>query len=114
LRRPMMLLSLIAALSATPLRLAESAHDFACSLAKLDVGDVIEIPDGGVGDDSDATIKTAKCEAPGPSFCLTAIAPELLDTILPTRWQVFKRLEDPPRTRATLSRRLAVLQTFLI
>ena len=55
-RRIMLLLSVIAALSGTALRQAEAANDFACSLAELRSDNTIEETDGGVGDDSGATI----------------------------------------------------------
>jgi hypothetical protein len=56
MRRLSFLLSLIAALAGTPLREAEAASDLACSLAELGDGDHVEEIDGGVGDDSGATI----------------------------------------------------------
>ena len=57
MRRLMFALSLIAILTATPLRLAEAAEDLARSLAELGNGVNLEEVDGGVGDDSGATIK---------------------------------------------------------
>ena len=46
-------LSLLAVLSGKPLRQAEAASDFARALSHLlDPAEAIEIPDGGVGDDS--------------------------------------------------------------
>ncbi|MCA1685337.1 MAG: hypothetical protein LC745_05015 [Planctomycetia bacterium] len=62
--RLMFLLSLIAALSGTPLRQTEAAHDFAGSVAELGCGDVIEVADGGVGDDSGDTIRGDAFRAP--------------------------------------------------
>jgi hypothetical protein len=53
----MFVLSLIAVLAGTPLRLAEAADDLARSLAETDNGVNLEQVDGGVGDDSGATIK---------------------------------------------------------
>lgn len=57
--RPAALLCLLIALAAQPLRQAEAASDYARALTHLLAPtDVIEIPDGGVGDDSgDATLK---------------------------------------------------------
>jgi hypothetical protein len=63
-RRPMLLLSLIAALAGTPLRMAEAASDLAGSLAELDGRAGLEEIDGGVGDDSDATIRAEITHAP--------------------------------------------------
>ena len=59
LRLTMFLLCLIAALSGTPLRQAEAANDFARSHGEFEQGHVIEMIDGGVGDDSGATILKA-------------------------------------------------------
>jgi hypothetical protein len=60
-RRSAILLSLLAALSGTPLRQAEAADDLSRSLAELFQPNVIEPVDGGVGDDSGV----ATLEAPG-------------------------------------------------
>jgi hypothetical protein len=56
-RLSMFLLCLIAALSGTPLRQAEAAHDFARSIGEH--GQRIETIDGGVGDDKEASILKA-------------------------------------------------------
>jgi hypothetical protein len=58
-RFTMFLVCLIAALTGSPLRQAEAARDLARSLAELEGGDVIEVVDGGVGDDAGETILTA-------------------------------------------------------
>jgi hypothetical protein len=58
-RLVMCVLCLIAALSGTPLRQAEAASDFARSLGELGEGHVIELIDGGVGDDTEASILNA-------------------------------------------------------
>jgi hypothetical protein len=63
-RPTMFLLCLIAALSATPLRQAEAAGDFARSRAELGE-DHVEMVDGGVGDDADVGV--VKAESDGPS-----------------------------------------------
>jgi hypothetical protein len=55
----MLLLCLIAALSGTPLRQAEAADDFARSIGELGQGNVIQTIDGGVGDDTEASILKA-------------------------------------------------------
>lgn len=52
MRRLAALMTLIAALTGTPLRQAEAADDLCRSLAELLQAASIEIPDGGVGDDS--------------------------------------------------------------
>ena len=59
MRRWAFLLSLLAALSGTPLRQAEAASDLARSLAELLQAADIESPDGGVGDDSGVGTLTA-------------------------------------------------------
>jgi len=113
LRRLMFLLSLVAALTGTPLRIAETAHDIACALAESGGGDVIEVPDGGVGDDSDATIKPDSI----PAFVtiLFAVLLFLCFFLAPqTSWRVLQRRADrPPRLIASLSQRLALLECFL-
>jgi hypothetical protein len=58
-RLSMFLLCLIAALSGTPLRQAEAADDFARSIGELGQGDAIRTIDGGVGDDTEASILKA-------------------------------------------------------
>jgi hypothetical protein len=58
-RLSMLFLCLIAALSGTPLRQAEAADDFARSTGELGQGDVIQTIDGGVGDDTEASILKA-------------------------------------------------------
>ena len=68
------LMTLIAALSGTPLRQAEAADDLCRSLMELFQPASLEMPDGGVGDDSGiGTLSTP------PSSCLanllTSVAP---------------------------------------
>ena len=53
----MFLLRMVAALAGTPLRISEAAHDLGRALAEDGDQGVVEVPDGGVGDDSGATIK---------------------------------------------------------
>ena len=52
MRRLAALMTLIAALTGTPLRQAEAAADLCRSMFELQQTTNIEIPDGGVGDDS--------------------------------------------------------------
>jgi len=109
----MFVLSLIAALAGTPLRMAEAADDFACSVAETGGGGVMEVPDGGVGDDSDATIKAETTNAPDTNTS-AIILPGGICPTLPPSWPVLKRREDPPsRPVAELPQRLAQLQSFL-
>jgi hypothetical protein len=64
MRRWAFLLSLLAALTGTPLRQAEAASDLARSLAELFQAAGIESPDGGVGDDSGiGTLTASHCSA---------------------------------------------------
>jgi hypothetical protein len=109
----MVLLSLIAALAGTPMRLAEAADDIACSLAELGGGGVVEIPDGGVGDDPEAAIRAdvrhlayTFADADGLSGC-PILAPPFPPRIL--RPQAGR----PTRPAVSLPRRLALLQCFL-
>jgi hypothetical protein len=59
LRLTMFLLCLIAAVSGTALRQAEAANDFVRTFGEFGLGDVIETIDGGVGDDTEASILKA-------------------------------------------------------
>jgi len=80
----MFLLCLIAALSGTPLRQAEAASDFARSHGEIGQGQAIEIIDGGVGDDSGATIRKAGGDTyPLPATALLAPAAALLAPLPP-------------------------------
>jgi hypothetical protein len=58
--RAVALIALIATFSGPLLREAEGAEDLARSLAELSRGLLVEEVDGGIGDDSGATILTAK------------------------------------------------------
>jgi hypothetical protein len=109
----MVLLSLIAALAGTPMRLAEAADDIACSLAELGGRSVVEIPDGGVGDDPETAIKADVRHIPltiadvdGLSGCLILAPPVPGGALRP-------RASRPTRPAASLPRRLAMLQCFL-
>jgi hypothetical protein len=83
-RLTMFLLCLIAALSGTPLRQAEAASDFARSHSEIGQGHVIGITDGGVGDDSGATILKAGGDThPYPAMILLAPAAALLTPFPP-------------------------------
>lgn len=112
MRRLMFTLSLIAVLSATPLRQAEAAHDFACAVGDPDEGTEIEVPDGGVGDDSDATIRASITSAP-TTFTFLEITPPDPDRLLLRLRLTHGREWPPPRPEVRLLRRLADLQSFL-
>jgi hypothetical protein len=109
---------LIAALSGTPLRQVEAADDFARSHAEAGQGHVIEMIDGGVGDDSGATILKAGGDThPLPDTLLLAAADAFLSPLLPVlslpniddrRWA--DRLASLP---AGSAQRHAWLQCFL-
>jgi hypothetical protein len=75
----MTLLCLLAALSAAPLRHAEAASDLARSLDRLGMGHVIEVIDGGVGDDAGETVLKTGCDTPLD----LAMAPPAIDWIAP-------------------------------
>jgi hypothetical protein len=109
----MFLLSLIAALAGTPLREAEAAHDLACSLAELGGGDIIEEVDGGVGDDSGATIKS---DGPHASMLLTsgdALPPPVILTVLPGDSHDRAGTSRSAQHTPSSPRRHALLQCFL-
>jgi hypothetical protein len=113
-RLTMFLMCLIAALSGTPLRQAEAASDLARALAESGRGDDIEVPDGGVGDDSEAAVKAESTEVSGTIDLSVDVLPGCSSPIAPTAWSLFNRLDDPrPRSAASLSARLARLQCFL-
>ena len=74
--RTMLLLCLLAALSGTPLRQVEAAGDFARRFAESEQGPIIEMVDGGVGDEAELSIlKDGGDPASDPS----AIFPDLGD-----------------------------------
>jgi hypothetical protein len=66
---PAVLLCLILALAGQPLRQSESASDFARALTHaIDADGAIEIPDGGVGDDSGvATLRGGTSQVADPA-----------------------------------------------
>lgn len=74
MRRLAALMTLIAALTGTPLRQAEAADDFCRSMIELLQPANIEIPDGGVGDDSGVGTLS------GPHTC------SLADVLTSTAW----------------------------
>jgi len=73
MQRPASLLCLVLALAGQPLRQAEAASDYARMLSHLlTSGGAIEVPDGGVGDDSGvATLKAGTCHAVAPAWSPT-------------------------------------------
>ena len=113
MNRALSLLGLIAALAGTPLRLAEAADDLARA-AEGRAGDIdVEQADGGVGDDSGASIKAASTHVPEPSD-LTSGAPAFLPPFQSLSAQAVREAMTPPhRPPHGLARRLASLQTFL-
>jgi len=114
LRHLMFLLSLLAALAGTPLRLVEAANDLAFALAELgvDVDSDIEPTDGGIGDDSDATIKSNIAHV-SISLAIANVLPQHFFLSPPSWRSIDRRVDEPPRSAATLPRRLALLQCFL-
>lgn len=109
----MVLLSLIAALAGTPLRLAEAAEDLARVLGDSGVDGEMETIDGGVGDDSGVTVKPIVADAPVASgladaapfaFLLAVHPPAVVDPHHATRSRPV-----PIGSR----RRCALLQRFL-
>lgn len=75
-RPSMSLMCLIAALSGTPLRQAEAVHDFSHAIAEAGIGDVVDEPDGGVGDDAGDTILSAGNDTRSPRSMVTLAAAE--------------------------------------
>ena len=108
----MVLLSLMAALAGTPLRLVEAAHDLAGTIAELDGVSVIEVTDGGVGDDSDSTIQAKSSQVSTLISVVDLLPPESWVVLSPSR-PLLLRAEDSTSISQTLPRRLARLQCFL-
>jgi hypothetical protein len=114
----MVLLSLIVALTGTPLRLMEAAGDLARSLEELgeegeDDGWDIEQADGGVGDDSGEALRADVAHAPDLAATgdLTLSPPDLM---IARTWTCARRERgNPARAPAgPPSRRCARLQCF--
>lgn len=116
-RLTMLALCLIAALSGTLLRQAEAADDFARSLGELGQGHVIEIVDGGVGDDTEASI----LKAGGDTHSLTATILVAADVHFTPLIPILSTSNLGDRRQVSLSgllpassgRRFAWLQCFL-
>jgi hypothetical protein len=117
--RILLSLSLIAALSGPLLRQAEGADDLIRSLSELGCPPLLEEADGGVGDDSGATILS---KVPG-SDAGVMDSPDLLPAVaveLPARFPSppdadalsLDSRQGPPRSEGTPAR-LARLQRFL-
>jgi hypothetical protein len=113
LRGPMFALSLIAALAGTPLRLAEAAYDMAREVAELGVGDGLEVPDGGVGDDSGATIKSDITHAPVTSTCVDNVPAAFTFAAGTSRSILERPSARTARFASGVPRVLAQLQCFL-
>jgi hypothetical protein len=114
-RLTMFLLCLIAALSATPLRQAEAADDYARSIGQ---GDVIKTVDGGVGDDKEASILKAGSDAHSlPTMIQLSMADVYFTSLIPASF--LPKIGDRGRADlmgllpASSARRFAWLQCFL-
>src|SRR5262245_45467484 len=108
----MFVLSVIAALAGTPLRLAEAAHDMASAMTEFGAEDSLRVPDGGVGDDSGATIKSDNTHAPIKTAC-AVIAPEGCVQSAGRFWLCLQCRADRSARASSIPRRLAQLQCFL-
>jgi hypothetical protein len=114
----MFLLSLIAALAGTPLRQAEAASDFARKLGDIERSPGIEMIDGGVGDDSGATILKSGRATTSPWAATLRLAAH---AVLPLRLSVpslpavhDQTWREPTAVGwASSARRCALLQQFL-
>ncbi len=109
--RPWFLLAMLAALAGTPLRIAEAADDLARALAEVAGDSEIEVIDGGVGDDSGATIRGDVAQAPdssgellGPVLFLAPDPPGLGLSPESTDGPTVPRSARPPRRFAVLLR----------
>jgi hypothetical protein len=114
----MLLLCLIASVCGTPLRQAEAASDFARLFTEFGHGDVIEMPDGGVGDDENVSIIRVNAETYGLAAMLS---PESVHVSCSPPISAFTaaavgdvRMCDLSRLRTAVSHRwFAWLQCFL-
>jgi hypothetical protein len=110
------LLSLVAALSGSPLRQAEAASDFSRTQAETFQADRLESPDGGVGDDAGDSIQSGSQAGfavdlspsadpllPPPSQMASPLSPEEAEGLRATVWWP----SEPPNLRH------AWLQIFL-
>ena len=105
-RLTMFLLCLIAALSGTPLRQAEAASDFARSHGESDQGRAIETIDGGVGDDSGATILRAGGDNHPPLATMLLAAADAFATPLLPALSLSNMQDRPAQIRWSRSDRL--------
>jgi hypothetical protein len=113
MRRWAFSLSLLAALSGTPLRQAEAASDLSRSLAKLFGAAEIECTDGGVGDDSGVSTLAASHDLAGgfpaaPDLCF--LPPPTTTVATPAAEEGFRERVWWPQ--APLRQRHAWLQVF--
>jgi hypothetical protein len=113
IRHLTLLLGLLAALASTPLRLVEAASDQSRTLAEADNDPSVETIDGGVGDDSDATIRV---DPTGLSDLSPFAEPCFDHFVLDHRLSPIRAVEPPgdrpPRFAETLLERLATLQRY--
>jgi hypothetical protein len=113
LRSLMFVLSLIATLAGAPLRAAEAAHDLAICVADLGDGDSLEVPDGGVGDDSGATITSEVAHAT-LNLAGAHVVAAGSDAATSHDWNSVEREADRlTLTASGVPRRLAQLQRYL-
>jgi hypothetical protein len=123
--RPVPLLFLVLALTGQPLRQAEAASDFARSLAHLLAAtSTIEIPDGGVGDDSGVAVMKAETNHAASAWfdCLGdlwATAPSLSASFVLTAFSLGRspslgQEEGPPWLPMRAGQRQAWLQLLLV
>jgi hypothetical protein len=115
-RLTMFLLCLVAALSATPLRQAEAADDFARSVGEFGQGDVIKTVDGGVGDDKEASILKAGSDRHSlPTMIQLSMADVHFTSLIPASFlpDIGGRADLIGLFPASSARRFALLQCFL-
>jgi hypothetical protein len=110
------LMTVVAALTGTPLRQAEAAVDLCRSLFESRQSASIEIPDGGVGDDSGvgtlSTLHTSSLADPSASTALLLLPPASAGApATPLEIEALREVvwwpQNPPNVRH------AWLQTFL-
>jgi hypothetical protein len=112
-RRVMLILSLTAILAGTPLRLAEAADDLEQSLSESAFESGIEVADGGVGDDSGVSIRSAVFESPGASGSFNLMPTLFTLVALPSKPVIEVTVSPPSQHWQSLLRRHLLLLCFL-
>ena len=113
LRHLMLLFSLIAVLSGTPLRLVEAADDLGRFLAESALEGGLQEIDGGVGDDSGVAIRSVVLQISITSNVLDLMPTWVTRVGLPWPSDLPQTIPPPPRHSQSLLRRHLMILCFL-